>query len=36
MFSKKWSNSDSKITHIKNLYFDSPDQELIIVTKPKK
>lgn len=36
MFTKKRSNSDSKITGTKNLYLDSPDQELIIVTKPKE
>ena len=36
MFTKKKSNSDGKITCIKNLYFDSPNQEVLIVTKPKE
>ena len=36
MFIKKKSNSDGKIFCKKNLYFDSPNQELIIVIKPKE
>ena len=36
MFKIRWSNSDNKISNSKNLYFNSPDREVIIVTKPKE